>query len=175
VGHDGESGSRPWHTDDIVSVDLDWDEHGWADSVSGMFEGVLEVPEGAVFQGDILLSEDSHDPIDADTYTMVSLAGVCDNPNTAIPSNGCGFYVFWSDSLDQFHIFNLSSQVGGLGDGWDQWKVFAPFDMDSVTGWGGEIHDFGIRFQVGVPDPVPLEVHPIDIRLGWVKLEDGAP
>jgi hypothetical protein len=46
--------------------------------------------------------------------------------------------------------------------------------MDSVQGWGGEIHDFGILFQVGVPDPLPLEVYPIDIRLGCVKLEDGA-
>jgi hypothetical protein len=169
-----EDGNQPWHTDDIVSVNLDWDEYAWTDSVSGMFEGVLEVPEGNVFQGDIILSEDSHDPIDADTYTMVSLAGVCNNPNTNVPTNGCGFYVFWTDSHDQFHIFNLSNVVGGLGDGWDQWKVFAPFDMDSVSGWDGEIHDFGIRFQVGVPDLQAQVVYPIDIRLGWVKLEDGA-
>jgi hypothetical protein len=169
-----ENGNQPWHTDDIVSVDLDWDEYAWTDSVSGMFEGVLEVPEGNVFQGDIILSEDSHDPIDADTYTMVSLAGVCNNPNANVPTNGCGFYVFWTDSHDQFHIFNLSNVVGGLGDGWDQWKIFAPFDMDSVSGWDGEIHDFGIRFQVGVPDLQAQVVYPIAIRLGWVKLEDGA-
>jgi len=43
-----------------------------------------------------------------------------------------------------------------------------------VEGWDGVIHDIGIRFQMDYPDPMPIEIHPISIRLGWVRLERGA-
>jgi len=171
-----EGGSNPWHTDDITDVALYWDNTAWTDSVSGMFEGVLEPPPFGeqFFRGDIILDMPGNQNgwINADEYQMISLSGVCNNPNIYQPFNGCGFFLFWRDRTQTLYFHNISSEMGGLGDGWDQWKVFDPIDMNGVSGWSGMIHDIGLRFQVSIPDP-PQIIQPIDLRIGWIRLENG--
>ena len=175
-----EASSSPpaWYTDDIESVSAGWSSTGWTDSIGGMFEGELSVPSpGQLFVGDIYLSEDSHEPIDADEYTMLSLAGVSMNPNRSSTEFGCGMFLFWKDSTETGHIIELhgSTYFGqGLGNGREMWREFGPLDLGGVSGWSGEIHDVGIRFQMNYPDPVPMEVKPIAIRLGWIRLERGS-
>lgn len=171
-----EGGSNPWHTDDIDSVDFYWDNTAWTDSVTGMFEGVLEPPPFGeqFFRGDIILDMPGNQSgwINTDEYRMISLAGVCNNPNIDQPSNGCGFSLFWRDESQNFYIYNISSVMDGLGDGWDQWKVFEPLDMEVIVGWSGMIHEIGLRFHIGIPDP-PIKPRPIDIRISWIRLENG--
>lgn len=169
-----------WFTNDIVSVAAGWDSLAWTDSVSGMFEGVIEVRNYDAwtgFKGDIHLREDGHEPIDADRYTMLSMAGVSQNPNASTTDNGCGMFLFWKDSTETGHILELHGSNGfdrWLGNGREMWREFGPLDLSGVDGWGGEIHDIGIRFQMEPPSPMPLELYPISIRLGWVRLEEGS-
>ncbi len=171
-----EGGSNPWLTDDIASVALNWDDTAWTDSVSNMFEGVLEPPPFGeqFFKGDIMLDMPGNQSgwINTDEYRMISLAGVSNNPNINQPSNGCTYYLFWRDERENFYIYNISSVMGGLGDGWDQWKVFESFNMENIAGWSGMIHEIGFRFQAGIPDPHIIP-QPIDIRIGWIRLENG--
>ena len=169
-----------WQTTDIDSVTGCWDSLAWTDSVSGMFEGVLwgdNFGDWSGFRGDIYLHEDAQEPIDADEYTMLSLAGVSLNPNVSGAEFGCGMFLFWKDSADSSHVLALHEPEGfgeGLGNGTEMWRVFGPLDLAGVDGWGGEIHDLRIRFQMDYPDPMPIELDPILIRLGWVKLAEGA-
>jgi hypothetical protein len=169
-----------WFTPDIVSVGACWDDSCWTDSVSGMFEGVLwddNFGDWSGFRGDIFLHEDEQEPIDADIYTWISMAGVSVNPNESGEEFGCGMFLFWKDSVEANHVFALHEAEGfgeGFGNGPDMWRVFGPFDLAGVDGWGGEIHDLRIRFQMDYPDPMPIEIEPILIRLGWVKLTEGA-
>jgi hypothetical protein len=173
-----EAVSNPpdWFTNDIVPVAAGWIDSCWTDSVSGMFEGALSVPSpGNLFRGDIHLSEDSHEPIDADEYTMLSMAGVSMNPNRVDTGFGCGMFLFWKDSTETGHIIELHGSNGfgrGLGNGREMWREFGPLDLSGTDGWGGEIHDIGIRFQMEPPEHYP--VAPIRIRIGWVRLEEGA-
>ena len=165
-----------WQTTDIESVSSGWVDTCWTDSVSGMFEGKLSVPSpGNYFRGDIYLHEDAQELIDADEYTMLSLAGVSLNPNVSGAEFGCGMFLFWTDSADSSHVLALHSAEGfgeGLGNGPDMWRVFGPLDLSGVDGWGGEIHDLMIRFQMDPPEHYPMAL--IGIRIGWVRLEEGA-
>jgi hypothetical protein len=175
-----EAVSNPpdWFTNDIVPVAAGWIDSCWTDSISGMFEGALSVPSlGHLFVGDIHLREDLTEPIDADVYTMLSMAGVSMNPNRVDTGFGCGMFLFWKDSTETGHILELHGSNGfgrGLGNGREMWREFGPLDLSGVEGWGGEIHDIGIRFQMEPPYPMPLELYPISIRLGWVRLEEGS-
>ncbi len=166
-----------WYTSDIESVSSGWDSTAWTDSISGMFEGELSVPApGQLFAGDILLSEDSDEPLDADEYTMLSLAGVCMNPNMTGSSFGCGMFLFWRDSTETGHILELHGSNGfgrGLGNGREMWREFGPLDLSGVSGWNGEVHDVGIRFQMDPPGQGVVPA-PLSIRLGWIQLERGA-
>jgi hypothetical protein len=174
-----EAVSNPpdWFTNDIAAVSNGWVPAAWTDSISGMFEGALSVPaSGQLFRGDIYLREDSHEPIDADRYTMLSMAGVSKNPNSADTGFGCGMFLFWTDSDDQTFYYPLHSAGAfgrGLGNGREMWREFGPLDLSGEDGWSGEIHGIGIRFQMEPPDE-HLPVFPIGIRLGWVRLEEGA-
>ena len=169
-----------WQTTDIDSVAGCWDSLAWTDSVSGMFEGVLwgdSFGDWSGFRGDIFLNEDEQQPIDADIYTWISMAGVSVNPNRLDSDLGCGMFLFWKDSTETVHQIELHDSLAfgeGLGNGPDMWREFGPLDLAGVDGWGGEINDLRIRFQMDYPDPMPIELDPILIRLGWVKLAEGA-
>lgn len=175
-----EAVSNPpgWFTNDIVSVAAGWDSLAWTDSVSGMLEGELSVPTpGNNFRGDIYLREDWTERIDADVCTMISMAGVSMNPNRTDTGFGCSMWLFWTDSHNQtfFYPLHESGAFGqGLGNGREMWREFGPLDLAGVDGWAGEIRDIGIRFQMDYPDPMPIEIYPIAVRLGWVRLEEGA-
>jgi len=52
------------------------------------------------------------------------------------------------------------------------WREFGPLDLSDVEGWGGVIHDIGIRFQMDPPGSLPGSS--LGIRIGWVRLEEGA-
>lgn len=169
-----------WFTNDIVSVAAGWIDSCWTDSISGMFEGAIESSTYGAwtgFRGDIHLREDGHEHIDADVYTMLSMAGVSMNPNRVDTGFGCSMWLFWTDSLDQTFFYPLHESYAfghGLGNGREMWREFGPLDLSDVDGWSGEIHDIGIRFQMEPPSPMPLELYPVSIRLGWVRLEEGS-
>jgi len=68
---------------------------------------------------------------------------------------------------------HLSQTFGrGLGNGREMWREFGPLDLSDVEGWGGVIHDIGIRFQMDPPGSLPGSS--LGIRIGWVRLEEGA-
>jgi len=165
-----------WFTSDIVSVSAGWIDSCWTDSVSGMFEGALSIPEpDSLFMGDIHLRESSQEPIDAEEYTMLSMAGVSLNPNRNDTGFGCSMWLFWTDSLNVTFFYPLHEPEAfghGLGNGREMWREFGPLDLSGVPWWGGEISDLRIRFQMDPPGSLPGSS--LGIRIGWVRLEEGA-
>ena len=165
-----------WFTNDIVSVS-GWIDSCWTDSVSGVFEGAIESRTYGAwtgFKGDISLNTGSGS-INADQYTMLSLAGVSLNPNVSTTEYGCGMFLLWKDSTETERQLELHGSNGfdqWLGNGREMWREFGPLDLSGVPWWGGEISDLRIRFQMDPPGSLPGSS--LGIRIGWVRLEEGA-
>jgi hypothetical protein len=175
-----EATARPipdWYTNDIEDVSTWWDtSSGWTDSVSGMFEGVLDEDiSGNLFRGDISLSIPEDSTIDVDDYYRLSLAAVCMNPNgNATPAGGCVLHLWWIDSHGDTLTANLSNEIGAIRNGMDQWQTYGPIDLRLVTGLGWsnkEASEVWLSFRTGKPD-APEIPKPVDIRLGWVRLTE---
>jgi hypothetical protein len=166
-----------WFTPDIISVAAGWIDTCWTDSVSGMFEGAIEsrsYGDWAGYRGDIYLNTDSGS-IDADKYTMLSLAGVSLREDTSGVDFGCGMFLFWKDARETEYFLELHDSLAfdqGLGLGREMWREFGPLDLSARTAsWSGEVHDVGIRFQM---DASSLSPPPLGIRMGWIRLEEGS-
>ena len=148
--------------------------------MSGMFEGVIDYDSvGYPFRGDISLAipVDSDDYIDTEKYHMLSFAITVDNPNR-LDDNACAMLIKWIDSADSSPgwVSFLSEPGYHIGNGWDRWSVIGPIDLDSTSslGWGnGTAKELWIRFQGSgtIIDPPA----PVDIRIGWIRLEESAP
>lgn len=179
----GDDSLVAWHTNDIDSVALNWDRTatGWTDSVSGMFEGVVMYDDSVTndYRADISLAIPASPSqyIDTDLYHMLSLGIVGYNPYPD-PGGAFGLYVQWRDSTG--YLIDWKNLLDGtdyaVGNGWDQYAVVGPIDLDDVTdlNWGsGKASELWIRIEVGLPPWIDPE--PIDVRIGWVKLEESAP
>ena len=156
------------------SVAEDWDTSQWTDSVSGMFEGQLEVPTGNLFRGDIELDLDS-EIIESDTYRYLSMGAVGYNPNQSSSPSACAIHISWTpEGGSQTGWYNLSDAFeSGPGNGWDQWTVLGPIDMVSLvdSSWDdNDIEEVFLSFRSSKQTP---RDRPIDIRIGWIKLENG--
>lgn len=166
-----------WYTNDIEDVSTWWDtSSGWTDSVSGMFEGVLDEDiSGNLFRGDISLSIPEDSTIDVDDYYRLSLATVCMNPNgNATTAAGCELHLWWIDSHGDTLTANLGPEIGAIRNGTDQWQEYGPIDLRLVTGLGWnnkEASEVWFSFRTSKPD-APEIPKPVDIRLGWVRLTE---
>lgn len=152
---------------------------GWTDSVSGMFEGVMNYGSTSGFIiGDISLAipDDFTEYIDTDRYHMLSFGIVCNNPNHPTIIGTCVMHIKWKDSNDVWHgWYNLLEGTNySVGNGWDMWSTVGPVDLDNVSGleWNSDdAKELWIRFQAGFPS---FPVFPVDIRIGWIRLEESA-
>ena len=179
-----EGGSNDWNTNDIEAVAQNWNiSTGWTDSVSGMFEGLInyDIPTGW-FKGDISLAipEDSTKYIDTDKYHMLSFGITVNNPNR-LDDNACAMHIRWIDSNNNEHgwvnLLNISDSH--VGNGWDRWTVIGPIDLKADTSlhWGDDdASDLQMRFQSNVQYfPVPPDLpDSINVRIGWIRLEESA-
>ena len=167
-----------WNTGDIDSVTWYWSETGWTDSVSGMFEGVIDYNDSTGwFRGAISLAipNDSTDYIDTDKYNMLSFGITVNNPNT-LSDNACAMKIGWRDNLNVWHEYVglLSDTDFHVGNGWDRWSVIGPIDLDSTSGlgWGngGDASEFWLKIQGSgtcIDPPAP-----VNVRISWVRLEE---
>ena len=172
-----------WNTSDIEAVANNWytTATGWTDSVSSMFEGVVlsdSVTHNYTADLSLSIPNGSTRYIDTDLYHMLSFGIVGYNPNPQ-PGGAFGLYVQWRDSLGAASGWkNLLAGTGyAVGNGWDQYAVVGPIDLDDVTalGWGsGKAAELWLRISAG-PPPRPYPYDPIDVRIGWVLLEESAP
>ena len=177
-----EGGSNDWHTADIEAVAENWNTStGWTDSVSGMFEGMINYDTTTGwFKGEISLAipEDSTEFIDTDRYHILSFGIVANNPNT-LSNNACEMFINWTDSADSTYGWkNLLYSTNHIGNGWDEWGIVGPIDLDTLSGlgWGVDTiyaQELWLLMQGSgtVIDPPA----PVDIRIGWVRLEESAP
>ncbi len=169
-----------WNTSDIEAVANNWDTAtGWTDSVSGMFEGVVLYDDSVHdYRADISLAIPASPSqyLDTDLYHMLSLGIVGYNPNPQ-PGGAFGLYVQWRDSHGTLSDWKnlLAGTDYAVGNGWDQYTNIGPIDLDSVSelGWGsGTASALWLRINVSLPQGSPPD--PIDVRIGWAKLEESA-
>jgi len=170
------TGIPAWHTNDISAVGGLWKSTGFSDSVSGMFEGVLDPAiGGSVLRGDIRLSMPADSTIDTDAYHNLSFGAVCMNHNTSAAA-GSVLHLWWVSSSGDTLTANLSneSEIGAIINGTDQWKTYGPLDLSTVSGLGWsseEATELWLSFRTGKP-AAPIAPQPVDIRIGWVKLTE---
>jgi hypothetical protein len=174
-----------WHTDDIEAIALNWNTStGWTDSITGMFEGVIDYDSNAVydFMGDISLAipRDTSDYIDTDKYHLLSFGITVNNP-WRTDDNACGIRIRWKDTHDVWHGWQglLSGSGYNVSNGLDGWTVIGPIDLKADTSlhWGNDdASDLQIRFQSDVQYyPIPPNLpDSIDVRIGWIRLEESA-
>jgi hypothetical protein len=88
-------------------------------------------------------------------------------------------FVKWKDSHGQWQSDwenLLYDTLYAVGNGWDEYAVVGPIDLDSVPdlNWAsGNASELWVRITVG---PSPYEPQPpIDVRIGWIKLEETSP
>ena len=174
---DDSSSIHAWHTDDIDEIDLDWDTTAWTDSVSGMFEGILYSgsPADSV-HGAISLAIPEDSLLDSDKYHMLSLGITVNNPNIST-FVACKLYIGWMEDDSTWHDYvKITGSVNYVRNGWQNWMIVGPLDLDGFGSldWGDEdVSEIWLRLSaladsVSSPDPV-------DVRIGWVRLEESAP
>ncbi len=178
------SSIHDWHTNDIEAINLDWDttSAGWTDSVSGMFEGMMNLHIASNdFRGSISLAipEDSTEYIDTDKYHMLSFGIVGINPEYPNRPKACIMLIGWRDDEDIWHDWEkpLINTAFSIGKGWDEWCTIGPIDLNDIDSlhWGDyDASELWLRFQSGNPDSLE-NPDPIHIRIGWVRLEESAP
>ena len=69
---------------------------------------------------------------------------------------------------------NLLGSEWAIANGWDAYATVGPIDLYSVPdlGWGsGSASELWLRLVVGPPPSEPYL--PIDVRIGWIRLEDS--
>ena len=176
---DDSTSSHAWNTDDIEAVSLNWDttSTGWTDSVSGMFEGVIEYDSGIdpEFQAAFSLAIPEDSLIDSDLYHMLSL-GICVNNPNATGNLACRLYVGWMESDNSWHDYVQFTDGTNyyVLDGWNEYSTVGPVDLSTIQNlnWGGEdATELWIKLEAEKPELwIPM---PMDIRIGWVMLEES--
>jgi len=181
---DDSTSIHAWHTNDIDTIGINWDtsESAWTDSVSGMFEGIVQYdslidPE---FQASIslVISDDTTEYIDPDLYHMFSLGVTVNNPNTT-NNIGCKLYMRWKDSEGEWgcNWTNVLYQTGHFVlNGWDRWRAVGPVDLSQTTGlnWGDDnVSELWLKIEA--EETLIRPPQPINVRIGWVRLEESAP
>jgi hypothetical protein len=167
-----------WFTSDIEAVSLNWDttSTGWTDSVSGMFEGVIEYDDTLTppFQAEISLAipSDTSDYIDTDRYHLLSFGIVANNENITTGS-ALHMKIRWKDDRDQWHgWYSLLGSSFSVGNGWDQYATIGPIDLDSISNsaWDDNVCELWIRMtSIALFEPPDS----INVRIGWIRLEEG--
>ena len=178
----GFDSSSTWHTADIDTIAWNWSDTSWTDSVSGMFEGVIDYDSSTGwFKGDISLAipDDSTEYIDTDKYHLLSFGITINNPNR-LDDNACAMHIKWidSDSIEHGWENLLSTFSSHVGNGWDRWSIIGPLDLNDIDSlhWGDDdAKELWFRLQYRLTlQPEPLDTLPLDIRIGWVRLEESA-
>lgn len=180
---DDSTSIHDWNTNDIESIECNWSDTSWTDSVSGMFEGILEFDSTAYyhFRGDISLAipDSASKYIDTEKYHMLSFGITVNNPNR-LDDNACAMHIKWVDDADSTYGWsNLLTGTGyHVGNGWDRWSTVGPIDLRSDTSlhWGdGDARELWLRFQYRITlQPEPIDTLPLDVRIGWIRLEESA-
>ncbi len=178
---DDSTSIHAWHTDDIDTIGLDWDTTAtaWTDSVSGMFEGIIDsdsLVESIYGAISLFVSDDSTEYIDPELYHMLSLGITVNNPNTE-GSIGSLLYMKWKDDEGTWGSdwTNVLFQTGHFVlNGWDKWQTIGPVDLNDFASldWGDDdVSELWLR--VSPPLDSVSRPDPVDIRIGWVKLEES--
>ncbi len=173
------TGSTPiWHTKDIAAIGGLWESTGFTDSISGMFEGILDPGiSGNQFTGDISLAIQEDSLIDTDSFYNLSFAAVCMSPNgNSTVARGTDLYLWCVAANGDTLTANLSNEIeiGSIRNGTDQWEMYGPLDLRTVNGlgWNSDgVSEFWLSFRIEKP-AMPAIPKPIDIRVGWVKLTE---
>ena len=179
-----EDSTDAWFTSDIEGIALNWSDSAWTDSVSGMFEGSIRFDSsGSVdFRGDIYLSipDDTSQYIETDRYHMLSMGIAVNNPWRR-DNNPCSIFIDWTDTENSSPGWsNLLGSNFSLDNGWDGWRIVGPIDLDSIAGseWAdNDVTELRMRFQsnaqfYSIPPDYPDS---IDVRIGWMRLEEAKP
>ena len=81
----------------------------------------------------------------------------------------------WRDAHNQWHgWYDFPGSSYSIGNGWDQYCAVGPIDLNDIDSlnWGNDdASELWLRMQVEatlVDPPVP-----VDIRIGWIKLEES--
>ncbi len=167
---------------EITQYFIDWNPptsywFRWTDSVSGMFEGAINyVSSGMPFHADISLAipDNSDFYIDTDKYHMLSFGIVGSNLNNT--GGAFAMHIRWRDSRGTWHGWeNLLGSDYSVGNGWDEYSVIGPIDLNGIDNldWGiaGDASELWLSLRSGCPITPGT---PIDVRIGWIKLEESA-
>ena len=143
-----EATSSPpaWYTDDISSI-FGCTASAYTDSVSGMFEGIVD--HRHLDDNRMYLNLNSEE-IDGDSYHYFSLI--------AKTQQNCDVYLGWKDSNNN----TGEEEIGELSSNWGRTPV-----ADLSTEWQGRcITELWLSFRLGGLEPMP-------VRVGWVRLLNG--
>jgi len=109
---------------------------------------------------------------------MLSFGITVNNPNR-LDDNACAMYIGWTDSADSsfgwVNLLNITSSH--VGNGWDRWSVIGPIDLKADTSlhWGADTsYAQELWFRIQGAGSVVKPPEPVDIRIGWVRLEESA-
>lgn len=183
---DSISATVLWSTDSTDIGALNWDttETCWTDSVSGMFEGSIRFDScgGYDFEGEISLSvpDDPGGYIDTGKYHMLSFGITVSNP-WRYDDNACSVLLRWKDSRGEWgcNWYGVLGTHGySISNGWDGWSVIGSVDLREIDSlyWGNDTaSELWLRLQSNAqyyPFP-PDYPDSIDVRIGWIRLEES--
>lgn len=148
-----EDGEDPpdWHTSDVIDL-VGWETGGsLADSISGMFEGVVEDPSDT---NRLYLRVGGHDPIDPTLFHSLSLAGIS-------PDRPLSLCAGWRNEEDSTYVVDTGLDVTM------EWSEIGSVDLDALSeNWtDAEIESFWLEFRSG-------SELASSVRLGWIRLTE---
>ena len=162
----------------ISVANIDDPSTGWTDSVSGMFEGVIEFDSTLLFpfRGVISLAipDTANKYIDAARYHMLSLGVTIDNPFVQESSSACSLLLRWWDSNGEPGCSWYGCMPGyTVSNGWAGWSEIGPIDLNDIDSlnWGDDdVSELSLMFQAGDPTIWPADSL-FSVRVGWIRLE----
>ncbi len=171
-----------WNTADIDTIAWNWSDTSWTDSVSGMFEGVIEFDSTLLFpfRGVISLAipDTASKYIDAARYHMLSLGVTIDNPFVQVNTSACSVLLRWWDSDGEPGCDWYGCMPGyTVSNGWTGWSEIGPIDLNDIgsLNWGNDdVSELSLMFQAGDPSIWPADSL-FSVRIGWIRLEESAP
>ena len=88
-------------------------------------------------------------------------------------------FISWTDSADSSSGWvNLLGPGYHVGNGWDQWTIIGPIDLDTLSGlnWGADsLCAQELWLRIHALKNIPGSPIPVDVRIGWVRLEESTP
>ena len=110
--------------------------------------------------------------VNTDNHPFLWFYEVYDEANSKQGRHAVEDTLPWND-----YVGLLAGTGYHVGNGWDRWSVIGPIDLKADTSlhWGtGTAKELWIRFQFGFEGIVPGSPEPIDVRIGWFRLEESA-